>query len=286
MNLDDFMPGIEELVEGALEEDLAGGDVTTDSLIRPHAQGRAHFLAKANGVLAGIEIAGLVFHKVDPFLKFTALVRDGSQIKPGDVLANIEGNVAAILKGERTALNFLQHLSGIASQAAEYVDATRGLPVKIMDTRKTIPGLRVLEKWAVSVGGGTNHRMSLGDMVLIKDNHIAILRKEGLNIRQIVEQARKKAPKGYKIEIETASPEEALEAALAGSDVVMLDNMSLDEMRRAVKLVDHRAILEASGGVNLGSVRAVAETGVDWISIGALTHSARALDISLKTVVF
>jgi nicotinate-nucleotide pyrophosphorylase (carboxylating) len=190
--------------------------------------------------------------------------------------------VPGILKGERTALNFLQHLSGIATQTSLYADAVQGLPVKILDTRKTVPGLRILEKYAVSMGGGINHRLNLGDMVLIKDNHIAILRRQGLSIGDIVRQARNKTPQYIKIEIETTNPREALEAAEAGADVVMLDNMNLEQMRQAVILINHRAIVEASGGVNLGAIRAIAETGVDWISVGALTHSAGALDISMK----
>jgi nicotinate-nucleotide pyrophosphorylase (carboxylating) len=194
----------------------------------------------------------------------------------------VEGNVTGILRGERTALNFLQHLSGIATQTSLYVKAVQGLPVKILDTRKTVPGLRTLEKYAVSMGGGTNHRLNLGDMVLIKDNHISILRRQGFSIGDIVQEARNKTPKHIKIEIETTNPHEAAEAADAGADVVMLDNMNLEEMRRAVTLIGHKAIIEASGGVNMNTIRAIAETGVDWISVGALTHSACALDISMK----
>jgi nicotinate-nucleotide pyrophosphorylase (carboxylating) len=282
MILNDCLPMIEDLIERALDEDMAGGDITTGPLIPPHTRGRAGFMVKARGVMAGIDIARQVFMKIDPFLKFSILIQDGSKVKPGDIVATVEGDVPGILKGERTALNFLQHLSGIATQTSLYVDAVQGLPVKILDTRKTLPGLRILEKYAVSVGGGVNHRLNLGDMVLIKDNHIAILRRQGLNIGDIVRQARNKTPQDIKIEIETANPAEALEAAAAGADVVMLDNMSLKEMRQAVALINHRAIVEASGGVNLNTVRAIAETGVDWISVGALTHSAGALDISMK----
>jgi len=190
--------------------------------------------------------------------------------------------VPGILKGERTALNFLQHMSGVATLTAAYVRAVSGLPARILDTRKTVPGLRILEKYAVSAGGGTNHRMNLGDMVLIKDNHIAMLRRQGLGIGDIVRQARDKTPRHIKIEIETTCAADAREAALAGADVVMLDNMGLDEMRKAVALINRKTIVEASGGVNLDNIRAVAETGVDWISVGALTHSAKALDISLE----
>jgi nicotinate-nucleotide pyrophosphorylase (carboxylating) len=186
------------------------------------------------------------------------------------------------LKAERTALNFIQHLSGIASATAQYVEAVKGLPVKILDTRKTVPGMRILEKYAVAVGGGENHRLNLSEMILIKDNHIALLRKHGLDIPEIVRLARREAPKGMRIEVETDTPEDSYKAASAGADIVMLDNMDLDSMRRAVKLVNHAAILEASGGVNLGTVRGIAETGVDWISVGAITHSFKSLDISLE----
>ena len=285
MLLNDYLPMLEDLVERALDEDLAGGDITTGPLIPPHTRGKASFMIKAQGILAGIDIAKLVFMKIDPFLKFSTLIHDGNKVKTGDIVATVEGDVPGILKGERTALNFLQHLSGIATQTALYVKETEGLPVKILDTRKTVPGLRILEKYAVSIGGGLNHRLNLGDMVLIKDNHIAILRRQGLSIGDIVQQARDKTPQDIKIEIETTSPVDALEAAEAGADVVMLDNMSLEQMRQAVSLLNHKAIVEASGGVNLKTIRAIAETGVDWISVGALTHSAGALDISMKLAV-
>jgi len=276
------MPQIEELVEKSLDEDMPAGDITTDSLIPPHNKGKASFIAKSKGILAGIEIAKLVFLKVDPFLRFSVLCRDGSSIKPGDLLATVEGNVTGIFKAERTSLNFMQHLSGIATSTAQYVEAVKGLPVKILDTRKTVPGLRVLEKYAVSMGGGQNHRLNLSDMVLIKDNHIAILSHQGLSIKDIIHQARAGVSKNMRVEIETTNPQDALEAARAGADIVMLDNMDLDSMREAVKLVNHMAIVEASGGVNLDTVRAIAGTGVDWISVGAVTHSAKALDISLE----
>jgi nicotinate-nucleotide pyrophosphorylase (carboxylating) len=282
MILNDYLPMLEDLIERTLDEDLAGGDITTGPLVPPHTRGKAGFIVKAPGILAGIDIARLVFAKIDPFLKFSIFIHDGNTVKPGDIVATVEGDVPGILIGERTALNFLQHLSGIATQTSLYVDAVQGLPVKILDTRKTIPGLRILEKYAVSMGGGVNHRLNLGDMVLIKDNHIAILRRQGLSVGDIVRQARNKTPQNIKIEIETTNPHEALEAAEAGADVVMLDNMGLKEMRQAVALINHRAIVEASGGVNLGTIRAIAETGVDWISVGALTHSAGALDISMK----
>jgi nicotinate-nucleotide pyrophosphorylase (carboxylating) len=282
MDLNRYLPQVEETVQNALDEDLKDGDITTGPLIPAHKQGSARFLAKAEGVLAGMRVMPVVFQKVDPFLKFTALVNDGSKIKPGMYLGTVEGNVSSILKAERTALNLLQHMSGIATLTARYVDAVSGLPAKILDTRKTTPGLRVLEKYAVTMGGGTNHRLNLGDMVLIKDNHIAIARQNGLDFKDIIRLMRSKTTNNIRIEIETTTPQDALAAVKAGADIVMLDNMELDAMRKAVQMINHRAIVEASGGVNLETVRAIAETGVDWISVGAITHSAPALDISLK----
>ena len=282
MKLEEIKPRIEDLIDEALDEDMPSGDITTDALVPPHTRGRANFMAKAEGVLAGIEVARMVFQKVDPFLKFSATYQDGSRIKGGDILAAVSGDVAGILKAERTSLNFLQHLSGIATATAQFVKAVDGLNVQILDTRKTVPGLRLLEKYAVAAGGGHNHRMGLSDMVLIKDNHIAILRREGRSLAEIIHTARIRTPGNIKIEVETTSPEQAREAAEAGADIVMLDNMSVDAMREAVRLVNHKALIEASGGVDLATVRRIAETGVDCISVGAITHSARALDISLK----
>jgi nicotinate-nucleotide pyrophosphorylase (carboxylating) len=194
----------------------------------------------------------------------------------------VEGRIASILGAERTALNFLQRLSGIATETNRYVKAVEGLPVQIMDTRKTTPGLRLLDKYAVKVGGGKNHRMHLGDAVLIKDNHLAALRSEGLSIREIVEKAWQNAPSSTQVEVEVKTPQEAVEAAEAGAGVIMLDNMSVDDMREVVKMIHGVALIEASGKITLDKVRAVAETGVDFISVGALTHSTKALDISLE----
>ncbi len=273
---------IDKIIDLALAEDLGQGDMTTDALIPPDLQGKATILVKAAGVLAGIEIAGKVFLKVDPSLRVGIFIRDGTKIKPGDIAAVIQGKVAGILKAERTALNFLQRLSGIASQTAQYVAAVSGTAVDIADTRKTTPGLRVLEKYAVRMGGGINHRFHLGDGILIKDNHIAALRALGMGFKEIVAAAKQKAPQGLKIEVEVTSQQEAIEAVEAGADIIMLDNMSLDEMRRVMSLVKNRVRVEASGGITLSNVRAVAETGVDFISVGALTHSVKALDISLE----
>jgi nicotinate-nucleotide pyrophosphorylase (carboxylating) len=273
---------IRQIIDLALAEDLGKGDVTTNSLIPDEKIGVASILAKEEGILAGVEIAEEVFRRVDTKLKIKVWLKDGAKVGSGDMIAVVEGRIASILKAERTALNFLQRLSGIASDTNRYVKAVEGLPVRIMDTRKTTPCLRVLEKYAVKVGGGKNHRMHLGDGILIKDNHLAALRNEGLSIKEIIARARQNAPGGVKVEMEVNTPQGALEAAEAGADVIMLDNMRLEDMRQAVKAVHGRALVEASGGITLDTVRAVAETGVDFISVGALTHSVKALDISLK----
>jgi nicotinate-nucleotide pyrophosphorylase (carboxylating) len=273
---------IEKIIDSALGEDISSGDITTELLIPVELRGRASIVVKDEGVLAGIEVAAVVFRRVDPQLEFRGLVSDGSKVHPGDVAAAVEGSAASILKGERTALNFLQHLSGIATETARYVDAISGLKAHIMDTRKTIPGLRPLEKYAVRVGGGYNHRQSLGDGILIKDNHLAALHSQGTGLGGAVEKARRNAPRTLKVEIEVQNIDQARQALDAGADIIMLDNMNVDDIRRVVELCHGRALLEASGGITLENVRAVAETGVDLISVGALTHSAKALDISLE----
>ncbi|MFC1925361.1 carboxylating nicotinate-nucleotide diphosphorylase [Chloroflexota bacterium] len=272
----------EPLIDLALAEDLGSGDVTIEALISPDLQASASIMAKDSGILAGIEVAGLIFHRVDSSLKFEAFISDGNRIEPGDVIAGIDGNVAGILKAERTALNFLQRLSGIASETRRYIEAVKGLNVRIIDTRKTTPGLRLLEKYAVRAGGGHNHRFSLGDQVLIKDNHLAILHSQRTSLKEAIAMAKQKAPSDLKVEVEVKNAEEAGQAADTGVDIIMLDNMSLAEMSRAVELIGGRASVEASGGITLDNVRQVAETGVDLISIGALTHSVKALDISLE----
>ena len=280
------------IVDMALAEDLGLGDVTTDALIARDLQAKASIKVKKDGVLAGTEVAAFVFQRVDPSLKFDTIVSDGAKVKAGDVVAVLEGAAASVLKAERVALNFLQRLSGIATETARYVEAVapitpspygvRTSGARIMETRKTTPGLRALEKYAVRVGGGYNHRKNLGDGVLIKDNHLAALRSKGADIAEVVRRARQNAPHTLKIEIEVETVEEARQAVEAGADVILLDNMSLDDMRQAVELARGRALTEASGGITLDNIRAVAETGVDFISIGALTHSPKALDISLE----
>jgi nicotinate-nucleotide pyrophosphorylase (carboxylating) len=272
----------EELVDHALAEDWAWGDVTTQALIPADAEGKASFIAKSAGVVAGIEVVHLVFARVDPSLKFQALLHDGDKLQRGTGIATVDGKLGSILRGERVALNFLQRLSGIATETSRYVEAVRSTKARIVDTRKTTPGLRFMEKYAVRAGGGQNHRVHLGDGILIKDNHLAALRARGLDLKAAVDLARKNAPHTLKIEVEVTTVEEAGEAIEAGADIVMLDNMSVEEMRRAVKSIGGRVLVEASGGVTLDNVRSVAETGVDLISVGALTHSVKALDISLE----
>jgi nicotinate-nucleotide pyrophosphorylase (carboxylating) len=279
--LENWWKQVETVIEHALAEDLSWGDVTTEALIPPNLQGRASIVVKASGVLAGVEIAEMVFHKVDPSLQFKVLVSDGSKVQKGDIVARVEGRLASILKAERTALNFLQQLSGIASETANYVEATKGSPAQIMDTRKTTPGLRLLEKYAVRMGGGQNHRLHLGDAILVKDNHLAALRSQGVSLKEIIAQAKQKAASSLKVEVEVRTVEEALEASDAGADIIMLDNIRPEEIRRVVKLTGGKVLLEASGGVTLDNIQAIAETGVDFISVGALTHSAKALDIGL-----
>jgi len=273
---------IEEVIDRALDEDSVWGDVTTQAVIPPELRGKACIVAEASGVLAGAEVARMVFHRVDRSLQFELLVPEGSRVQPGDVIAKVEGKVASILQAERVALNFLQRLSGIASETRRYVEAIKGLKARIMDTRKTTPGLRFLEKYAVRVGGGYNHRLHLGNGVLLKDNHLVALRGRGMSLKEVVVQAKQEASPNLKVEVEAETVEEAQEAVEAGADIVMLDNMGLKEMRQAVKLVRGRALLEASGGITLENVRQVAETGVDFISVGALTHSAKALGFSLE----
>ncbi len=266
----------------ALAEDLGHGDITSETLIPHELDGRAIILAKARGVLAGGEVASKVFHKVDPSLKVSLLIEDGSPLKHGDIIAEVSGRVISILEAERVVLNFLQRLSGTASETARYVARIRGFPAKIYDTRKTTPGLRILEKYAVRMGGGQNHRIHLGDGILIKDNHLAALRARGVSFKDIVAKARGKAPAGLQIEVEVTTIQEAVQAVEAGADIVLLDNMSLAEMRRTVDMLKGRVRFEASGGIRLRNVREVAALGVDIISIGALTHSVKALDISIE----
>jgi len=270
-----------ETVRAALKEDLGAGDATTESTIPADAQAVANMVAREPLVVAGLKLARMVFEERGPTLKFERAVDDGAQMKKNDVLLSIRGNARAILEAERVALNFVQRLSGIATLTRKFVDAVKGSKAKILDTRKTLPGWRKLEKYAVKCGGGVNHRFGLFDMVLIKDNHLAMLRNEPPNaIAAAVQRARNSYPK-LRVEVEADNLEQVRQALDARADMILLDNMTPDELRAAVQLVNGQVKLEASGGVNLNTVRAIAETGVDFISVGALTHSARAVDIGL-----
>jgi len=278
----DYLVAVSSIIDVALAEDISHGDVTSEALIPPGLHGKASILVKAEGILAGNEVAKGVFLRVDPSLNVEVLIKDGAKVKPGDIIATVSGRVISILKAERVALNFLQRLSGIASQTAQYVAKTHRFAARIVDTRKTTPGLRLLEKYAVRMGGGQNHRLHLGDFILIKDNHLAALRTLGMSLKDIVAKAKQNAPQGMTVEVEVNTVEEALDAAEAGADIIMLDNMSPDEMHRVASLIAGRAKTEASGGITLDNVDAAAKAGVDVISIGALTHSPKALDISLE----
>lgn len=270
-------------VRAALEEDGAEDDVTTSALIDPEQWGRGVFIAKDDGVVAGLPVAAAAMTAIDESVSFDTLVVDGMRVSSGTELAEVEGPVAALLASERVALNFLQRLSGIATLARAYVDAVAGTGARILDTRKTAPGLRHLERYAVRAGGGSNHRFNLATGVLIKDNHIAAARLAGLvDLAQVVERARARAPHTMRVEVEVTSVEQTKEALEGGADVILLDNMTVDEIRAAVELIAGRAIVEASGGITLDNVRAVAEAGAQLISVGRLTHSAPALDISLE----
>ncbi len=272
-----FSRTIGEIVKRALSEDVGPGDVTTKATIPSSSKSEAVILCKQDGVLAGSDVAVEVFHQVNSEIVVKFEADDGDKIKAGRVIAYLSGPTRGILTAERTALNFLQRLSGIATLATRFVEAVKGTKAVITDTRKTTPGLRILEKYAVRMGGGVNHRMGLYDMILIKDNHEAACG----SITSAVEATVRSNP-GLKVEVECKSLEDVSEAlGVAGVDRIMLDNMTLAQMRRAVKMASGRVELEASGGVNLRSVKSIAETGVDFISIGALTHSAPALDISL-----
>ncbi len=277
-----FAPEIEALIDSALAEDLSTGDLTTETLIPSDLAGRAQVVSRVGGVLAGIDVTLAVFKRVDPTLETKALIEDGATLEPGSLIAEVEGPVASILKAERTALNFLQRLSGIATETGRYVKAVSGYTVKITDTRKTTPGIRTLEKCAIRAGGGINHRRSLGDGILIKDNHIQALRVAGLSLKEVVEKARANASDTTKVEVEVEDLEQVRAALDGEADILLLDNMKPGMMAEAVKLAQGRAVTEASGGISLETVRDVAATGVDLISVGALTHSVKALDVTLE----
>lgn len=268
----------EALIELALTEDVGSGDITTDHIIPAETRRKAKMVAKADGIVAGLPVAEMVFRRLDPDLKWQVRAPEGSHVKKGDVLVKFEGTYRALLTGERTALNFLQRLSGIATLSGKYADAVKDYKTVILDTRKTLPGFRLLDKYAVKTGGATNHRIGLFDMAMIKDNHIEVAG----GITRAVVAVRSKVGADIKIEVETTTLEQVQEALDAGADIIMLDNMDVETMRRSVELIAGRAKVEASGNMTLERLREVAATGVDFISIGALTHSVSALDISQR----
>lgn len=269
---------IDDIIITALEEDINYIDVTTDYLIDDNSVSEAYYVAKDDGVLCGIDIAKRVFMLLDDTLVFETKIKDGEKVKKGDIIAEMKGSTKTLLKGERTALNLLQHLSGIASATNRCVEKVKGTRAQITDTRKTLPGLRALQKYAVTVGGGKNHRFNLSDGAMLKDNHI----DAGGGIPATISKLRSKIGHMVKIEVEVRNLSELKDAIEAGADIIMLDNMSYDEMREAVKINDGRRLLEASGNVTEENIRDVAETGVDIISLGALTHSVKCFDISMK----
>ena len=275
-----MLPTIHDLIEMALREDIVTGDITSESIIPDDVLAKAVIKLKDTGIIAGLDVAGEVFRSVDPSVDFNKLVSDGNEVIKGQEVAIAKGKARSLLTAERTVLNFLQRLSGVATMTSKYVKAVSDYNAKIIDTRKTTPGWRALEKYAVRIGGGHNHRFGLYDAVLIKDNHISVAG----SITKAVTKSRERIPHTMKIEVETESIAQVLEAIESKADIIMLDNMSLDMMSEAVKLINGRAIVEASGGIKLENIASVAATGVDLISVGALTHSAMSLDISMDTV--
>jgi nicotinate-nucleotide pyrophosphorylase (carboxylating) len=266
------------LIELALREDVGDGDITTDNIIPAETRRKAKMVAKADGVVAGLPVAEMVFRSLDQQLIWNVLTPEGSRVKKGDVMVEFEGTYRALLTGERTALNFLQRMSGIATMSAKYADAVKDFKTVILDTRKTLPGFRMLDKYAVKTGGASNHRIGLYDMAMIKDNHIEVAG----GITKAVNAVRSNIKPGIQIEVETTTLAQVQEAIDAGADIIMLDNMNTETMKKGVELIAGRAKVEASGNMTLERLREVAATGVDFISIGALTHSVSALDISQR----
>ena len=269
---------IKPVIDFALNEDIGSGDVTTNSIIFGDLNTRATMTAKADGVVAGLDVAEYVFKTLNPAIEWNPFVKDGDRVTKGALIVEVKGSFRALLTGERLALNFMQRMSGIATMTSVFVAAVEEYGTKILDTRKTVPGLRLLDKYAVKAGGGTNHRIGLYDMVLIKDNHIKVA--EGIG--NAVAEVRKHITPAIKIEVETTTVDEVKQALEAGADIIMLDNMTTPTMRECVKLINGRAKVEASGNMTIERIREVAATGVDYISIGALTHSVTALDISMN----
>jgi nicotinate-nucleotide pyrophosphorylase (carboxylating) len=265
------------IIDIALKEDIGSGDITTNLLVLSDRKVEAFIKVKEDGVIAGLMVAEKVFRNLDSRIKWKTHFKDADKVKANDIVTEISGSHRTILTGERTALNFMQRMSGIATKTSQFIEAVKGTKAKILDSRKTAPGLRELDKYSVKMGGGVNHRMGLYDMVLIKDNHIQVAG----GIKNAVEQIRLKLKEGIKIEVETRNLEEVKEAINSKADWIMLDNMNTELMKEAVGLINKQALVEASGNVSLDRVREIAETGVDYISVGALTHSVKAMDIAL-----
>ena len=272
---------ISSLIAYALKEDVRTGDITTNATISKSKKAAGKFLIKADGIISGLEIAKSVFKTVDPKIKFEIKIKDGSKVKSGDIAAVVTGKAQSLLTAERTALNFLQRMSGIATSANIYSEKINHTKAKVIDTRKTVPGLRALDKLAVKLGGCNNHRVGLYDMFLIKDNHIEVAGSITKAVEACV-RYNKKHHKKFKIEVETKNLIEVEEALKTKADIIMLDNFEVNEMKKAVNLINGKCKVEASGGVNLDTIKSIAETGVNYISVGALTHSVKALDISLE----
>jgi len=269
---------IDSIIDAALGEDMPQGDITSESIIPVDSRSRAIILAKESGILAGMDVARRVFEKIDPGVKFEKEKNDGQEFSKGERLALLQGSSISLLKGERTALNFLQRMSGIATTTGIFVQALAGTETKILDTRKTTPGLRELEKYAVTMGGGQNHRRNLSEMILIKDNHLKLVG----SISEAVKRAKERVVPGIKVEVEATCLAEVQEAIRSGADMVMLDNMQIDKMREVVKWVKGKVPLEASGSVTLEKIKEIAALGIDFISVGSLTHSYRSVDISME----
>ena len=275
---------LEQIIKNALTEDIGTGDITTIAIVSGNLNGKGEFLVKQNGIIAGLEIVRKIFAAVDPSLVFNTNVKDGDKVSKGNVIAAVEGSAASILTAERTALNFLQRMSGIATMSNKFAGLINHTKAKILDTRKTVPGLRQLDKLAVKIGGCANHRMGLHDMFLIKDNHIAVAGSITKAVNACKEY-RKNKNINAKIEVETTNLEQVNEALTCDVDFIMLDNFDLGEMKKAVDIIGGRCKTEASGGIDADTIKAIAETGVDFISIGALTHSVKALDVSLDITI-
>ena len=275
-----YLSPIEKIIDIALKEDLGPGDITTSAIIDPSIKGKARLLAKEEIILAGVEVFSKVFSRLDPEIVVEWTYYDGDVVPNGKDIGIVKGSMRGILIGERTALNFLQHLSGISTLTRRYVEKIDPSQVRVIDTRKTTPGLRILEKYAVRMGGGTNHRFGLFDGILIKDNHIAVAG----SISEALEKIKGRVPHTLRIEVEVENIKGVEEAIRAGADAILLDNMSLEEMKEAVSIAGGRVLLEASGGVTLESIEEISKTGIDLISVGAITHSARSVDISLEVI--